>query len=94
MNLDKYCKDEKIRVSPGVTTSFIKPAGRNDVTVTLVGLNFNTPDTFIMEYIKNFGRIVSNSVIYGKFNRERKYQMDFSEPKPSMGTFHIIDGER
>ena len=103
VNLDKYCKDEKIRVSTGVTTSFIKPAGRNDVTVTVVGLNFNTPDTFIMEYIKNFGRIVSNSVIYGKytegpfkgkFNRERKYQMDFSEPKPFMGTFHIIDGER
>ena len=24
----------------------------------------------------------------------RKYQVDFSESKPSMGTFHTIDGER
>ena len=103
VNLDKFCKEEKIRVLPGISTSYIKPAGRSDVTVTVVGLNFNTPDTFVMEYIKNFGRIVSNSVIYGKyiegpfkgkFNGERKYQVDFSEQKLSMGTFHIIDGER
>ena len=103
VNLDKFCKEEKIRILPGITTSYIKPAGRSDVTVSVVGLNFNTPDTFVMEYIKNFGRIVNDSVIYGKyaegpfkgkFNGERKYQVDFSEQKLSMGTYHIIDGER
>ena len=103
VKLDKFCKDEKIRVQPGVTTRYIKPAGRNDVTVTIVGLNFNTPDTFVFEYIKNFGRIINNSVIYGKysegpfqgkFNGERRYQVDFSDDKIPMGTYHIIDGER
>ena len=43
VKLDKFCKDEKIRVQPGVTTRYIKPAGRNDVTVTIVGLNFKIP---------------------------------------------------
>ena len=103
VDLDKFCRDEKIRVSQGVKTSFIKPAGRKDVTVTVVGLDFNTPDTFVLEYLKNFGRIVNNSVIYGKFsdgpfknkfNGERKYQIDFSEKRMPMGTYHIIDGER
>ena len=103
VKLDKFCKEERIRVSPGITTSFIKPAGRNDVTVTVAGLNFNTPDTFVIEYIKNFGRVIGNSVIYSKytegpfkdkFNGERKYQVDFSENKSPMGTYHIIDGER
>ena len=99
----KFCKEDKIRVQPGVTTSLSKPAGRNDVTVTAVGLNFNTPDTFVQEYIKKFGRIISDSVIYGKYtegpfknkyNGERKYQVEFSEDKIPIRTYHIIDGER
>ena len=36
VKLDKFCKEERIRVSPGITTSFIKPAGRNDVTVRIL----------------------------------------------------------
>ena len=36
IKLDKFCKEEKIRVSQGITTSYIKPAGRNDVIVTIV----------------------------------------------------------
>ena len=68
IKLDRFCKEEKIRVSEGVTTSYIKPAGRKDVTVTVVGLDFNTPDSYVFEYIKNFGRIVSDSVIYCKFS--------------------------
>ena len=103
IKLDRFCKEERIRVADGVTTSYIKPAGRNDVTVTVVGLDFNTPDSYVFEYIKNFGRIVNNSVIYckftegpfkGKFNGDRKYQVDFSESKIHMGTYHLIDGER
>ena len=54
VNLDKFCKEEKIRVSDGIKTSFIKPAGRKDVTVTVVGLDLNTPDSFVLEYLKNF----------------------------------------
>ena len=50
-----------------------------------------------------FNRIINDSVIFGKYtegpfkdeyNGERKYQVDFSEDKIPMGTYHIIDGER
>ena len=71
--------------------------------VTISGLDFNTPDTFIMEYLGKFGTVVTTSVIYnrykegpfkGKYNGDRKYQVDFTKSSVSMGTFHIIDGSR
>ena len=71
--------------------------------VTISGLDFNTPDTFIMEYLSKFGTVVTTSVIYHrykegpfkrKYNGDRKYQVDFTKSSVSMGTFHIIDGSR
>ena len=88
----------------GVNTRNIRPAGRPDVTVSFIGLDFNTPDTLIQDYITKFGdKLLSTSVIYGrhgdgpfkgKINGERKYQVDFSSSTLSMGTYHFIDGER
>ena len=101
--LDKFCKSESIRVTNKIKTGFIRPAGKKEVMVTLSGLEFNTPDTFVMEYLGKFGTVVTSSVIYdkykegpfkGKYNGERKYQVDFTKSKISMGTFHIIDGSR
>ena len=72
--------------------------------MTVSGLNFNTPDTFVQKYLTKFGgKMVSNSVIYdrhgegpfkGKVNGDRKYQVDFSGSNLSMGTYHFLDGER
>ena len=39
VNLDRFCKDEKIKVSKGVSTGYIRPAGRPEVVVTLTGLH-------------------------------------------------------
>ena len=103
INLDKFCKNESIRVTRTVKTGFIRPAGKKEVTVTVTGLDFNTPDTFVMEYLGKFGNVINRSVIYdrykegafrGKYNGDRKYQVDFTKSKISMGTFHIIDGSR
>ena len=104
LNLERFCKEEGITVTKGIMTGRIRPAGRKDVTVTISGLDFNTPDTLILEYIKKFGGIIiSNNVIYskfneglfkGKYNGERKYQVDFSNSSRNMGTFHYIDGAR
>ena len=67
VNLERFCRVEGINVSKGVMTSMIKPAGRNDVTLSVIGLDFNTPDSLMIEYIQKFGGIInSNSVIYGK----------------------------
>ena len=82
----------------------IKPASRNDVTVSVIGLDFNTPDSLMMEYIRKFGGvIVNNKVIYsrymegpfkGKYTGERKYQVDLTASTRSMGTYHFIDGAK
>ena len=103
INLDRFCKNESIRVTKSIKTGFIRPAGKKEVTVTVTGLDFNTPDTFVMSYLGKFGSVVTTSVIYerykegpfrGKYNGERKYQVDFTKSSGVMGTFHVIDGSR
>ena len=34
------------------------------------------------------------SELEGKINNERKYQVDFSDSKMKMGTYHFLDGAR
>ena len=101
--LDRFCREQSFKVTDGVQTRFIRPAGKKDVAVTIRGLDWNTPDNFVIEYLNKFGVVISNSVIYtqyrdgpfmGKYNGERKYQCDFSKSKLAMGTFHLIDGAR
>ena len=74
-------------MSKGVVTGTIRPAGRRDVIVTVAGVDFDTPDTLIQEYIKKFGgKLMSQDVSYGRYfeglfigkiKNERKYQVDF-----------------
>ena len=45
LNLEKFCRSESINVNKGVITTDIWPAGRRDVTVSVAGLDFNTPDS-------------------------------------------------
>ena len=103
VSLDKFCKDVNIKVTPSVMTGMIRPAGKKDVTVTIVGLDFNTPDSFVIDYVNKFGTVLSNAVVYtkyvtgslkGKFCGERKFQVDFSKSTRQMATFHIIDGSK
>ena len=103
VNLERFCKDVNIKVKDGVNTGMIRPAGKRAVKVTVTGLDFNTPDTFVFDYLKHFGEVVNKTVVYSKFeigpfkgkcNGERKYEVDFSKSARNMGTFHIIDGSR
>ena len=75
-------------------TGLIKPAGKKDVTVTVDGLDFNTPDTFFIDYLSKFGVVLSNAVVYtksepgplkGKFNGGRKFQVRFLKIKQANG---------
>ena len=94
VNLERFCRVEGINVSKGVMTGMIRPAGRSDVTMSVIGLDFNTPDTLMMDYINKFGGvIISRSVIYskysegpfkGKYTGERKYQVDFSKQRSTI----------
>ena len=87
LDLVQFCRQEKFIISPGMRTTFIRPAGRRDVEVIVSGLSFNTPDTLVQNYITKFGgKLVRNDVIYGKHSEgpfkgktdgTRKYQVDF-----------------
>ena len=103
IDLDRFCRSEAIRINKNVKTRFIRPAGKKEVSVKVSGLDFNTPDSYVLEYLQKFGKVVSDSVIYdkykegpfsGKFNGDRKYSIDFTSSNINMGTFHIIDGAR
>ena len=74
IDLDQFCRDDNIKVAEGVMTGSIRPAGRKDVVVTIYGLDFNTPDTFVFDYLSKFGRVVTQIVIYSK-----KYRSSFSQ---------------
>ena len=100
ISLDKFCREECIRIASGIKTGFIKPMENRNVTVTIRGLNLNTPDSLVMEYLSKFGSIAHKKVVYdvdkegpfaGLRNGDRKYLVDFSAGR-NMGTFHIIDG--
>ena len=54
INIDRFCKDINIRVKEGVMTSSIRPAIKTAVKVTLIGLDFNTPDSFVFECLGKF----------------------------------------
>ena len=103
IDLEQFCRDDNIKVAEGVMTGSIRPAGRKDVVVTIYGLDFNTPDTFVFDYLSKFGRVVTQNVIYsrytegpfrGKYDGARKYNIDFSDSILVMGTYHIIDGSK
>ena len=93
----KFCRQEKIQVSPGVFARSIRPAGTRDIIVTVSGLHWNTPDTLVIEYFKRFGgQLLTEEVIYGKYgdglipgkkNGDSKYQVIFDGVQ--MGTFHF-----
>ena len=105
LDLSKYCRDISLKVGNGnVVTGSIRPAGQRDVTVTIIGLDFNTPDGLVIDYLGKFGSVIPNSVVYskfdsgpfhGKFNGERKFRVDFSKSnRRQMGTYHLIDGNK
>ena len=91
LDLEQFCTQNSLEVEKGVKTNYIRPAGKRDVEVTVVGLGFNIPDSLVQEYITKFGgKLVTNDVIYGKFgsgtfqgklNGVRKYRVDFTQSK-------------
>ena len=100
MSLDQFCRDDSIRVKEGIKTGLIKPMGRREVELRISGLNINTPDSLVVDYISKHGRVVHPKVIYdtdkegplkGLKNGDRRYLVDFTNGR-NMGSFHILDG--
>ena len=85
-----------------IKTGVIKPMDRREVEVMLRGLNINTPDSSVVHYLSQFGKIVKEEVIYlknregpfmGLKNGDRKYFLDFTGGR-NLDSFHIIDGAK
>ena len=65
--LVRFCQKEGIVVDKGIVTGTICPAGRRDVLVTVAGVDYNTPDSLIQEYLEKFGgKLMNQNVIYGR----------------------------
>lgn len=103
VNLEKFCRNENIQISATLRVSNIRPANRREVVVTVVGLDWCTPDTLVHEYLSKFGTKIKDDVIYCKYdngplrgglNGERQYIYDFSDSPRKPGTFHILDSAR
>ena len=62
LSLDRFCREEGIIIGKGLVTGHIRPDGRREVTVTVAGLDFNTPDCLVYEYIQKFGGVITSKV--------------------------------
>ena len=102
IDINRFCYNEAFRLIPGVKTGVIKPMDRREVEVTISGLNINTPDSSILNYLSYFGKIVKHEVIYlrnksgpfqGLKNGDRKYFIDFTNGR-NLDSYHLIDGAK
>ena len=101
-DIKRFCYVDSIKVADGIKTGEIKPMDRREVDVKISGLNFNTPDSLVKEYLNKHGLVVSTKVIYetdkegpfeGLHNGDRRYLVDFTNGR-NMGSFHLLDGAR
>ena len=100
IELGKYCRNECFRLGQGIKTGLIRPKNKREVEVLIKGLDIDTPDGAVLQYLSFFGKVVKHEVIYCKYtsgplngmkNGDRKYLIDFSEGR-GMGNYHLIDG--
>ena len=48
-DLSRYCKDESFKINDSVRTGIIRRLDKTEVTVSIKGLNFNTPDSMVID---------------------------------------------
>ena len=103
VGLERFVSEQSKVFSENLTITSVRPAISREVSVMVVGLPFNTPDTLIVEYLECFGAKVSGAPFYGvhkngpwsgQYNGERKFKADFSGQVLPMGTFHLLVGAR
>ena len=106
VNIQRFLKkNECFEIKDGIRTSFICPGGKKELSVTISGLHPNTKDQAVIRYLSAHGKVSSTdkiihhvfpgapgtSVCAGKLNGNRTFMVEI---KKTMGTYHIIDGEK
>ena len=86
VDLLPFCRGKQFHFPGGIKTGHIKPMDKIETEVLIKGLNINTPDGSVMEYLSLFGKILKHEVVYvknkvgpftGLKNRDSKFLMDF-----------------
>ena len=106
VNIQRFLhKNECFEIKRGLRTSIIRPAGKKEQAVTILGLHPNTKDQAVVKYLSAHGKVsLTDRVIHhvypgapgsslcaGKLNGNRTYMMEVTK---AMGSYHIIDGEK
>ena len=99
----KFIRYDVIDVtSAGVRAVNIKAAGKRDVIVTIRGLHPNTKEETVIDYLKLYGDLVSQKVVYGTFpegplkglrNGDRSYKLEIKQGS-HLGSYHVLDGQK
>ena len=106
VNIQRFLnKSECFQLKEGIRTGIIRPAGKKELSVTISGLHPNTKDQAVVKYLSAHGKVSkTDKVIHhvypgapgstlcaGKLNGNRTYMVEVTK---SMGSYHIIDGEK
>ena len=66
------------------------------------GIHPTTSDNVVIEYLRNFGKLVTNKIVYGVFsdgplrgmkNGDRSVKMELL-PNINLGSYHVLDGHK
>lgn len=64
IDLNQYCFGESFRLNENMKTGVMKVMDQREVGMMLKGLNLNTLDSSVMQYLGHFGQIVKQEVVY------------------------------
>ena len=68
VEMARFCKYEVLEVTPsGIRAVLVKPAGKREVVISAKGIHPNTGDEVVLDYLRKFGKVVTNKVVYGVF---------------------------
>ena len=96
------CYDVCEVTTTGIRSIMVKPAGKQEVIVTVRGIHPNTTDNTVLDYLSKFGTIVSTKVVHGTYNQgpligmkngDRSYKVEI-RPGENIGTYHVIDSHK
>ena len=104
LSLERFISEQRRPLGEGLTVTQVRPAMRREVTAPVSGLPFNIPDSQVINYFECFGgRVTHREAMYGthkegpcknQYNGDRRFKVDFSDQKCSMGTYHLLGGSK
>ena len=98
---ERFCGGEIKRLSQNLSIVNVSQEVKRVVTMRVIGLPFNAPDSIVEEYVEMFGGQVKGAPrmgVYtegpwrGQWNGDRIFNVNMGDQKTPMGSFHLIKG--